>query len=299
MKKKVFLAILFSILPISVYAEDSFENTHEVNGVTVTAENYYILDYTSSDEMYDRMVYVDFTIQNETDTPIGYSNCWSCFTVDDVQLQTYYDFFNLDTTLVMPNSEISDTACFLLEKDQEITDELTAIYGFMDYNDEYWSDFGSAIFGQMSEDEWTAKYSDVTELTYHLTLADIDMQNPEEFSYSYDGYTYTYVKNEVVGNEILIYFTYTNESGSTSYPDSSLNVKSFQNGIELTGLMSGWDNVPAAEENASKSIQNNTTVEVAFRYQLADNTDVTLEITPFSYSNTTPIGKYTFSIADY
>lgn len=299
MKKKIFLAILALSLPSVVYAEDSLENSHEVDGVTVTAKNYYISDYTSSDETYDRMVCVDFVIQNETDAPIGYTTRWNCYTTDNVQLESYFDLFNLDTTFVMPNSEITDTACFLLEKDQEITDELIAVYDFMDYDDEYWKDFGAAIFGQISEDEWFAKYSDVTELNYHLTLSDVDAQNPEEFSYSYDGYTYTYVKNEVVGNEILIYFTYANESGSTSYPDSSLSIRAFQNGIELTGLMAGWDNVPTAEENASKAIQNDTTVEVAFRYQLADDTDVALEITPFSYSNTTPIGKYTFSIADH
>lgn len=299
MKKKVFLAILALSLPSVVYAEDSLENSQEVDGVTVTAENYYISDYTSSDEMYDRMVCVDFVIQNETNAPIGYTTRWNCYTTDNVQLESYFDLFNLDATVVMPNSEITDTACFLLEKNQEITDELIAVYDFMDYDDEYWKDFGAAIFGQISEDEWFAKYSNVTELNYHLTLSDVDAQNLEEFSYSYDGYTYTYVKNEVVGNEILIYFTYTNESGSTSYPDSSLSIRAFQNGIELTSLMSGWDNVPVAEENASKAIQNDTTVEVAFRYQLTDDTDVALEITPFSYSNTTPIGKYTFSIAGH
>lgn len=77
---------------------------------------------------------------------------------------------------------------------------------------------------------------------------------------------------------IAVYTQYTNESGETAVPADWVSVKAFQNGVELTIL------VPTGEKTngyvqCDTSVQNGTTADVVWIFQLDDESDVSLEIT--------------------
>lgn len=120
------------------------------------------------------------------------------------------------------------------------------------------------------------------------------------FSFTSEGHTFTYIKNEVCpdheGNDrVLIYFDYSNNTGETSDPSYSLNVTAFQNGIELD--YAGWLGSGIAEEEYFyKSVQNGASLPIAIGFSLMDDSDVSIEICPFFYTDKTPIGEYTFSL---
>lgn len=76
---------------------------------------------------------------------------------------------------------------------------------------------------------------------------------------------------------IVVYTQYTNESGETATPADWVDVKAFQNGVELTIL------VPTGEKTngyvqCDTSVQSGATTDVAWIFQLDDESDVSIEI---------------------
>ena len=122
-----------------------------------------------------------------------------------------------------------------------------------------------------------------------------------DFAYTQDGYTYKYLKNEIIedntnGKRVVIYFEYTNESGQTTSPANALNIRAFQNGIELNWMMPDFNNSIPEADVAFKDIQSGTTTDIAMIYTISDESDVSIEISPMFYTDTTEIGKYTFAL---
>lgn len=120
------------------------------------------------------------------------------------------------------------------------------------------------------------------------------------FSYEQDGYTFKFLKYQVVDSEsqgkvLYIFYNFTNNSGQTIEAANALISKAFQNGVELT--TSFPDSEPIEEyNNAYKSVQDGGSLDVAFMYQLSDDSDVSIEITPLAYMDDTPLGEYTFKL---
>lgn len=121
-----------------------------------------------------------------------------------------------------------------------------------------------------------------------------------DFSYEQDGYIFKFLKYQVVDSEsqgkvLYIFYNFTNNSGQTIEAANALISKAFQNGVELT--TSFPDSEPIEEyNNAYKSVQDGGSLDVAFMYQLSDDSDVSIEITPLAYMDDTPLGEYTFKL---
>lgn len=77
---------------------------------------------------------------------------------------------------------------------------------------------------------------------------------------------------------IAVYTKYTNGSSETALPADWVNVKAFQNGVELGVL------VPTGERTngyvqCDTSVQSGTTADVVWFFQLDDDSEVSIEIT--------------------
>ena len=105
----------------------------------------------------------------------------------------------------------------------------------------------------------------------------------DENTYSAEGYTFTYLKNEIYngsdGEYALVYYEFTNDSGKTVSPSWSLTTKAFQNGIQLQGAYLFGTDIKELEL-ADTQIRSGTTVTVAFAYKIEDHSNLILEISP-------------------
>lgn len=77
---------------------------------------------------------------------------------------------------------------------------------------------------------------------------------------------------------IAVYTQYTNGSSETALPADWVNVKAFQNGVELGVL------VPTGERTngyvqCDASVQSGATADVVWFFQLDDDSEVSIEIT--------------------
>lgn len=120
-----------------------------------------------------------------------------------------------------------------------------------------------------------------------------------DFEYSADGYTYKYLKNQVEtidGTDyVYVFFEYTNDSGQSTMPYYSLSTKAYQNGVEIQSYMSIDDPIPEAN-TAFKDVQTGTTTNIAIKYELTDNSPVSIELKPMVSWGDTEIGEYTFNL---
>lgn len=173
-------------------------------------------------------------------------------------------------------------------------------------------DYKLTSINQDTQEEYTSNYSDAIEFAKSLGMGSISegMQKTKEkesaihqsdFLYEQNGYTYKYLKSEVVndsswGKSVYVYFEFTNKSGQTCQPASALTITAFQNGVELDYVMPGYENIPEESNNAYKQVQDGTTLNIALLYVLSDDSDVSLEIKPAFYNQDTEIGKYTFEL---
>ena len=126
-------------------------------------------------------------------------------------------------------------------------------------------------------------------------------ESQSEFSFTSEGHTFTYLKNEVGPNHegkdrVIIYFDYTNNTGETYCPGFALSINAFQNGISLDSA--GWlGSGITEEENFYKEIKDGTTLQVAIGFTLQDYSQINLEISPLFMTNDTEIGEYTFELS--
>lgn len=97
-----------------------------------------------------------------------------------------------------------------------------------------------------------------------------------------------YSKHEVSvdsdGNPaIRVYFTFTNNAEKSQPGSYIYDVKCFQNGVELDTGYADWDTPNEAEDNLYKSVQKDTSIEIAYLFTLDDETsEVTLQVTDYS-----------------
>lgn len=161
----------------------------------------------------------------------------------------------------------------------------------------------AADIDSMTLEELKTAYMDLEE-KYNALLASIEAENTDQnsdsdFVYSAEGFTYKYLKNEVknVDGEdyVYVFFEYTNDSGETATPYYSLAVQAFQNGIQINSYMSYGEGIPEAE-TAFKEIKTGTTTEIALKFELSDDSPVSLEISPMFVIGDAEIGEYEFEL---
>lgn len=100
--------------------------------------------------------------------------------------------------------------------------------------------------------------------------------------YETEGHTLTFVE----GKEVVMYdepyfglfFDYTNESGETAVPCDHINVKAFQNGVELQVAVFVGERTEGAIQ-CDTSVQDGTTVRVVWLFERVDESPVSVETT--------------------
>lgn len=160
------------------------------------------------------------------------------------------------------------------------------------------------VFADAKDDKIAELEAKVKDLESQIKeLKGEDKEKPDsktDFTYEQDGYTFKFLKYQVVdsdtqGKILYTFYNFTNNSGSTIEAANALIPRAFQNGVELS--TSFPDSTPIEEyDNTYKSVQDGGSLDVVFMYQLTDESDVSIEITPISYSDDTPVGEYTFKL---
>ncbi len=160
------------------------------------------------------------------------------------------------------------------------------------------------VFADAKDDKIAELEAKVKDLESQIKeLKGEDKEKPDsktDFTYEQDGYSFKFLKYQVVdsdtqGKILYTFYNFTNNSGSTIEAANALIPRAFQNGVELS--TSFPDSTPIEEyDNTYKSVQDGGSLDVVFMYQLTDESDVSIEITPISYSDDTPVGEYTFKL---
>lgn len=86
-------------------------------------------------------------------------------------------------------------------------------------------------------------------------------------------------KNVVIDDETYVglFFDYTNESGETAIPADYVDVKAFQNGVELVVAVFTGDKTEGAVQ-CDTSIQSGTTARVVWLFERVDDSEVSVEV---------------------
>ncbi len=79
-------------------------------------------------------------------------------------------------------------------------------------------------------------------------------------------------------NCVAIYTEYTNNSGETAVPADEVSVKAYQNGVELSPWVFTGEEMDGYTQ-CDSSIQNGTTAQVVWFFELSDSSDVSVELT--------------------
>lgn len=147
--------------------------------------------------------------------------------------------------------------------------------------------------------ELETKYNALLEESGESSAETASKNVDTNFEYSADGYTYKYLKNQVEtidGTDyVYVFFEYTNDSGQTATPYYSLTTKAFQNGVEIQSYMSIDD--PISEANTTfKDVQTGSTTDIAIKFELVDDSPVSIEIQPMVSWGEVEIGEFTFDL---
>ena len=148
--------------------EENVQNSYTIDQVTITAEHYSVEPYNDPNGEYTKQISIMFNIKNETDSAFGYIKSWEGRLPDGFKLESLTETQDLDLIQVPSGDSIDDVA-YLLADDSANLDEIIATYLFMDYNEDYWKDFGKIVSGEINEEEFKSKYGTPKELTFDLT----------------------------------------------------------------------------------------------------------------------------------
>lgn len=77
---------------------------------------------------------------------------------------------------------------------------------------------------------------------------------------------------------IAVYTQYTNGSSETALPADWVDVKAFQNGVELSVIVPTGERINGYVQ-CDTSVQSGTTADVVWFFQLDDDSEVSVEIT--------------------
>ena len=79
-------------------------------------------------------------------------------------------------------------------------------------------------------------------------------------------------------NFVALFYDYTNGSGETAIPCEQIDVKAFQNGVELVVWVYTGQKMDGAVQ-CDTSIQSGTTARIIWLFEKADNSPVSVEMT--------------------
>ena len=159
----------------------------------------------------------------------------------------------------------------------------------------------SMTFDELKEayKELEAKYNALLKESEESSVETDSKNTDTKFEYSADGYTYKYLKNQVEtidGTDyVYVFFEYTNDSGQTAMPYYSLTTKAFQNGVEIQSYMSIDDSISEAN-TTFKDVQTGSTVDIAIKFELVDDSPVSIEMQPMVSWGDVEIGEFSFDL---
>lgn len=148
--------------PTEEPTEEPLTNSASIDGITITA-NYFTVEPYESEDGYTKKITVSATFKNETDKAFGYISSCSGYLKDGFKLQGWSNFSDLTLKQIPSNGSV-DTSFYFLANDSVTLDQINLTYDFMDYNEEYWDDFGKIMSGEMTQTDYENKYSDIKEV---------------------------------------------------------------------------------------------------------------------------------------
>ncbi len=157
-----------SDVPEESSQEQELNNSHTVDGITISVNTFSVEPYEDSQGEYTKRIVMEFTIKNESDSAFGYITAWEGRLSDGYKLETWADIMSMDLNQVASGSEKTYKAYFLID-DSIDPDEITVSYNFMDYGEEYWADFGKIMTGEMGQEEYMSKYGNYEVLEFNVT----------------------------------------------------------------------------------------------------------------------------------
>lgn len=146
---------------------DEPQNSYTIDGITVTANNFSVEPYEDPNGEYTKKINVYFTFTNDTDSAFGYMVSCEGYLPDGFKLKSWADISDMDLKQIPAHGSIDMTA-YLLSDDTVNLNQITVVYPFMDYNEEYWDDFGKIMTGEMGQEEYESKYGNPTELNFQI-----------------------------------------------------------------------------------------------------------------------------------
>lgn len=151
--------------------EEGPVTTQTVDGITISITGISVEPYKDADGEYDRRATLTYKIENSTDKAFGYSSMgWSGKMDDGYVLESWNNIMDMDLMQIPSNSEKEAEAYFLFENGVTV-DAFTATYRFMDYNEDFWSDFGKMMTGEFTQDDYNEKYGkNIRELEFDVDV---------------------------------------------------------------------------------------------------------------------------------
>ena len=146
---------------------NNIKNSYTIDGITLSANSFSVEPFENV-EGYTKRICVHFTFTNNTDKAFGYIESCDGYLRDGYKLEGWSDIMSMNLKQVPSNSSVEMTA-YLLANDSLDLSQINVTYNFMDYNEEYWEDFGKIMSGEMGQEEYTKKYGNYEELNFEVT----------------------------------------------------------------------------------------------------------------------------------
>lgn len=139
-------------------------NPLSIDGITIMPLKYASEDRPYSD-VYDKNIIVSYNIKNDTDAPYFYAfTGWHPSLPDGTKLKLLTTVSDMKAQSISPHSEQTLTLTIQIPKDVNVS-EIAMYYSFMNYDEQYWSDFGGYLSGSTPASALT-KYTDKPKMEF-------------------------------------------------------------------------------------------------------------------------------------
>lgn len=141
-------------------------NPLSIDGITITP-----LKYTSEDrqysEVYEKNLIVSYSIKNDTDAPYYYAfTGWHPSLPDGTKLKLLTTVSDMKAQSISPHSEQTLTLTIQIPKSVNAS-EIVMYYAFMNYDEQYWNDFGGYLSGSAPATD-LSKYTDKPKMEFRF-----------------------------------------------------------------------------------------------------------------------------------
>ncbi len=144
------------------------KNSYTIDGITVSSDTFSVEPFENA-EGYTKRICVTFNFENNTDKAFGYISSCDGRLSDGYELKGWSDISSMSLNQI-PSHSSKEVQMYLLADDTVDLEKINVSYDFMDYDQEYWDDFGKILTGDITQEEYEKKYGNKQELNFEVTL---------------------------------------------------------------------------------------------------------------------------------